>query len=596
MITNRIRITLIALICTLSIGAQKSVLVEAESFADKGGWVVDQQYFTLIGSSYLMAHGMGENVKDANTTVSFPEKGKYHLWVRTKDWAPFPVGPGKFNLKIGDSYSKEFGSTGKEGWQWYEGGTIQIDNPEEVNIALQDLTGFNGRCDAIYFSKNKKDVPPAANEEQLSWRRELLGLDETPQTLGDYDIVVIGGGMGGIGTAVSSARNGLKVALIQDRPVLGGNNSSEIRVHLMGQTTWDNIYPVLGRITREFDNGDPKNANPDGKLYGDKRKHQLVTQEKNIDLFLNMFAYDVEVADNKIVAVIARDINTNRELRFEGKLFADCTGDGTIGFKAGADYRLGRESREESGESFAPEKRDAFALGSSNLWHATDMGEPSSFPETPWALQFTEDYFLDTYKSTWVWETGFTNYDPLTEIEEIRDHNLRAIYGNWSFLKNEKAEKYGNYKFDWVAYIAGKRESRKLMGDYVFSQMDIDGTYEPQDDAFVVCTWTIDLHFPDSLNSAHFPGEEFISATKHYRYKPFHIPYRCMYSRNIDNLYMAGRNISTTHIAFGATRIMNSIGMMGELVGYAAAIAIENETTPRGVYEDHLEELKEKLK
>lgn len=576
--------------------AQKSLLVETESFTNKGGWVVDQQYFDIIGSSYLMAHGMGEVVKDAKTKVTFPEKGKYKLWVRTKDWAPFPKGPGKFKLKIGNDYIEEFGSTGKEGWHWYDGGTITIDNPENVSITLQDLTGFNGRCDAIYFSKSKKDVPPAADEDQLEWRRAKLGLDKEPHTIGNFDMVVVGGGMGGLGTALSAARNGLKVALIQNRPVLGGNNSSEIRVHLMGHTTWDNKYPRLGRITRELDNGDPKNANPNGKLYGDKRKMMLVKQERNIELFLNMHAYDVEMDGNNIKAVIARDINTNRELRFEGRFFADCTGDATIGFKAGADYRVGRESRAQTGESLAPEKADNFALGSSNLWHASDMGEASSFPETPWALQFSDDYYLDTHKSTWVWETGFKLYDPILEAEKIRDHNFRAIYGNWSYLKNHKAEKYGNYKFDWVAYIAGKRESRKLMGDYIFTQMDIDGSKTPEDDAMVVCTWSIDLHFPDSLNSAHFPGEEFISATIHHKYKPYHIPYRCLYSRNIDNLYMAGRNISTTHVAFGSTRIMNSICMMGELIGYAAGLAKKYNTTPRGVYENHLEELKEMLR
>jgi hypothetical protein len=303
----------------------------------------------------------------------------------------------------------------------------------------------------------------------------------------------------------------------------------------------------------------------------------------------------VETEGNRIRAVIARHIETNRELRFEGRLFSDCTGDGTIGFLAGADYRSGRESRAQTSEPSAPENPDNFALGTTNMWHASLMDEPSDFPETPWALQFSEEYYIDSPNSEWYWESGFNNFDPILEAEEIRDHNFRAIYGNWSFLKNHRKGKYANYKLDWVAYIGGKRESRKLMGDYILAEMDCTGEIPPQPDAFVTATWTIDLHFPRPENQEYFPGEEFLSEARQKRVKPFKIPYRCLYSRNIDNLYMAGRNISTTHVAFGATRVMRTTGMMGELVGISAAMAIRYDTGPRGIYENYLEELRNVL-
>jgi len=579
-----------------SANAQRGTLLETESFKNKGGWQVDQQYIDIMGSSYLLAHGMGVPVKNASTTFALPDKGAYYVWVRTKDWAPFPVGPGKFLVKIGETYSREFGASGEKGWKWYPGGKISIENPASVNVEIEDLTGFEGRCDAIYFTTDKNDLPPNDLVTMSPWRKKLLGTTEARKIERKFDLVVVGGGVAGICASVVAARNGLTVALIQNRPVLGGNNSSEIRVHLMGKVDQGNPYPTLGRIVRELDNGDPQNANIDGKLYGDDRKESIVKMEKNISLFLNSHATGVEMDGQKIKAVVARNIETNEEIKLEGRLFADCTGDGTIGFLAGADYRIGRESKAETNEPWAPEKADRFVLGTSNMWHSSDFGKPSDFPLTPWALQFTDKYFIDSPTSEWFWETGFSNFDPISEAEEIRDHNFRAVYGNWSYLKNNLKEKYANYQLDWVAYIGGKRESRRLMGDYIFTEMDCDATIPTQPDGFVTGTWTIDLHFPDPENSKYFPGQEFLTSTDHKRFKPYQIPYRCMYSRNIENLYMAGRNISATHVAFGSTRVMRTTGMMGELVGYAASLAISHQTSPRGVYENHLEELRSILK
>jgi hypothetical protein len=302
----------------------------------------------------------------------------------------------------------------------------------------------------------------------------------------------------------------------------------------------------------------------------------------------------VETEGNRIVAVLARNIETNKEYRFPGKLFADCTGDGTIGYLAGADYRQGRESRSETGESMAPEVADDFTMGSSNLWNAVEEPFPSEFPETPWALPFTDEYHWEGTRSRWTWETGFGNFNTVADAEKIRDHNFRAIYGNWSYLKNHKKEKYANWKLNWVAHISGKRESRRLLGDHILTQQDLqDHVIYP--DGLVTTTWDIDLHFPDSVNSYYFPGEEFISWYEHPGIKPYPVPYRCLYSRNIENLMMAGRNISVTHVALGSIRVMRTTGMMGEVLGHAAYLCIKHQTTPRGVYEDHLEEMKDML-
>jgi hypothetical protein len=584
----------LSFILATQIQAQTHVLVEAESFASPGGWVIDQQSYAVQKSSYLMAHGLGRPVKDAQTSVKFAKKGKYKVWVRTKDWAPFPTGPGKFQLKIdGKSLPKVFGESGDAQWKWYDGGLIDI-HSDSVTLALQDLTGFNGRCDAILFSSDLKFTPPNEVESLYSLRRKLLNLDGTLSEAGKFDLVVVGGGVAGMCAAITASRSGLKVAFIQDRPVLGGNNSSEVRVHLMGDVD-KNHYPKLGRIVRELDNGDPGNGNPDAKLYGDNRKASIVKAEKNITLFLNTHVYKAEKSGDRITAVVGRNIATNKETRFEGIYFADCTGDGTVGFLAGADFKMGRESRAETGESLASETKDDFTLGTSNLWASVPVDSVTKFPLTPWALQFSNEYHIDEFKSDWEWETGFGKFNTITQAEEIRDHNLRAVFGNWSYLKNNKSEKYGNRSLAWVAYIGGKRESRRIIGDHVLNQMDVqEGKMYP--DATVTATWTIDLHFPEAKNALYFPGEEFRASTKHIRVAPYTIPYRCLYSRNVSNLFMAGRNISTTHVAFGSTRVMRTCGMMGEVVGYAAAIAKKHQTTPRGVYQNQLNELMSVIK
>jgi len=587
-------LTLFLLLSALQISAQNHVFVETESFEDKGGWVIDQQSFVVMGSSYLMAHGMGRPVKDATTTVKFPKKGKYHVWVRTKDWAPFPKGPGKFQVSVdGKAINQTFGESGSDEWKWYDAGETEIKN-DQIKLAIKDLTGFNGRCDAILFTDAPKFTPPDKLEELTAFRKKLLNLTDTPVSAGHFDMVVVGGGIAGTCAAISASRMGLKVALIQDRPVLGGNNSSEIRVHLMGDVD-KNYYPKLGRIVREMDNGDPGNGNPDAKEYGDARKTAIVKAEKNISLFLNTFVYKVEKQNDIITAVVGRDIATNKETRFEGSFFSDCTGDGTIGYLAGAEFRMGRESKAETGESLAAEKADDFTLGTSNLWASLPRDTVSTFPETPWALQFSDEYHIDNSKADWEWETGFGNFNTITDAEKIRDHNLRAIYGNWSYLKNHKSQKYAKHELAWVAYIGGKRESRRIIGDHILNQMDIqEGKQYP--DGSVTATWTIDLHFPDSKNSKYFEGQEFFAGTKHIKVAPYTIPYRCLYSKNIQNLFVAGRNISTTHVAFGSTRVMRTCGMMGEVVGFAAYLTAKYKTTPRGVYQDHLPELMAILK
>ncbi|MGM9735724.1 MAG: FAD-dependent oxidoreductase [Candidatus Cryptobacteroides sp.] len=583
-----------ALLCGLqTVRAMDGVVfVEAENFSAKGGWSVDQQFMDMMGSPYLLAHGMGVPVEDAVTRIQIPSDGVWTVWVRTYNWtSPWSAeaGPGAFKVRIaGKTLKTRLGTTG-DGWMWQSAGSVKL-KAGETELALCDLTGFDGRCDAICLTKDKDAVLPAGGDELASFRREFLGLGE-PKVQAGYDFVVVGGGIAGMCAAVSSARLGCKVALVNDRPVLGGNNSAEVRVHLGGHIE---LGPNkgLGRMIREFGHTKSGNAQP-ASNYEDGRKQEFIDAEENITLYAPYHAVEVRMDGNRISAVLVRHIETAEEIWLEAPLFSDCTGDGTLGFLAGADYLMGREAASEYGESLAPEVADKMTMGASVQWYSRKGEKPSSFPEFSYGIVFNEDNCEKVRMGEWQWETGM-NFDQVYDAERIRDYGLLVIYSNWSFLKNHYSKKadYADRALDWVAYVAGKRESRRLLGDYVLKQDDIDKNVFHEDGSFT-SSWSIDLHFPDPKNTANFPGAEFKAATVHNWIYPCTVPYRCLYSRNIDNLFMAGRNISVTHVALGTVRVMRTTGMMGEVVGMAASLCKANSCLPRQVYQQHLPELKE---
>lgn len=606
---------LLLLCCGPLLRPADAVLVEAESLSKYGGWVLDQQSMDVMGSPYLMAHGLGHRVQDASGPVKFPKAGEYRMFVRTRDWVP-NFGPGRFRVIVnGKAVPKVFGTEGNGEWDWHDGGAVNIP-AAEVEIGLRDLSGFNGRCDAILFVAGAPASyrPPNDLKTMTTWRKKLLRIPEKPVDAGQFDFVVIGGGYAGIGASVAAARLGMKVALIQDRPVLGGNASSEIAVNPIGNLDFD-LYPRNADVIKDLEGGN------------DARQLEVVESEPNISLFLNTRAFAVEMDRGRVRAVVARDTRSSKELQFTAPLFADCTGDAVIGALAGAEFRVGREARESTGETFAPDKADNQLLGNSNYWRAVPIpnGARPTFPECPWAIQVNEEsYDIPAPKypprgmppgmltaGVWNWESGF-NRDPVTEVEHIRDHNLRAIFGVWDFLKNRSKDKakYVDWRLDWVGYILGKRESRRLIGDHVITQQDLEENAQ-YPDGVVVATWYVDLHFPHPVNSKYFPGEEFRSIAyddpnfKAYseqirghelKIKPFPIPYRSLYSKNVPNLFMAGRNISATHVGLAPVRVMKTTAMMGTVVGRAAYLCRKYKTEPRGLYQNHLEDFKAFLK
>ena len=562
-------------------GNPATILLEAESFETHGGWKLDTQFIEEMGSPYLLAHGLGVPVADASTTFDLESAGIYHVWVRTKDWVArwdAPGTPGKFHVSFNEQkLATDFGTEGAE-WHWQYGGTVQTVKGAN-SIRIIDATGFDGRCDCIALTSQKLSPP-----NESGWRKERLRVSESPVSHGPYDLVVVGGGYAGTAASISAARMGLSVALIQNRPVLGGNGSSEVRVWAKGLIRRGK-YPRIGEIVEEFRDNAKKSPGT-YEEFGDSKKEAIVRAEDKIDLFLNMHAFAVktDTSQTLIESVTALDTRTSETHVFHGTLFCDATGHATIADHAGAETAMEPTGR----------------MGMSNMWAWDELSEPVPFPETPWALPLAMDDFPypRDHHGQWFWESGFDK-DPLHDAEGIRDWNLRAVFGAFSAMKNgDGAPEHTNAGLTWLAFAGGPRESRRILGDVVLTQDDIVAKREFSDGC-VPSTWSIDLHYPKEQYAAKFPDNPFISIAVHDRRVDrsfgYPIPYRCFYSRTITNLFMAGRCISVTHKALGTTRVMQTCGMMGEVVGKAASVAIRNNGNPRSVYEDYWSELADLL-
>jgi hypothetical protein len=575
---------LLGLIC-IGFAHGDTLLVEAEQFADTGGWQVDTQFIESMGSPYLIAHGLGMPVADAATEVEIKDAGSYRIWVRTLDWTKRlgrASGAGAFELLVNGKKTGENLGLGPETWTWQPAGEADLTAGGAV-LTVRDLTGFDGRIDAILLSDDPAFTPPQENHvaDRATW--QFRGAPGNGETLEGFDLVVIGGGYGGLGASISAARMGAKVALIQNRTVLGGNGSSEIRVWAKGNLP-PSEYP-LADIVREIQ--DEATASPaPAEQFVDDRKERVVRAEKNITLLLGHHAYGLEMAGGNIAAVKVLEVGSGRIKRIAGRLFADCTGHGFIGEWANADRNMTEKGR----------------MGMSNMWMWENTDGPVAFPQQPWMLAFDTKSFPYPRRghAEWFWESGFDKH-PVRELEITRDWNLLAAFSAWSAIKNRKAhaerdpDGHAKARLSWLAYIGGTRETQQLLGDIILTGDDIISKKEFPD-AVVRTTWSIDLHYPQEQYVQALPQHPFIARAVHGKgvnaAEGYPIPYRCFYSRNVPNLFMAGRNISVEREALGTIRVMKTIAMMGVTVGRAAALATLHDCPPREVYTKHLDEAK----
>ena len=571
-------------------------LIEAESFSQKGGWVVEQQSMETIHSAYLMAHGMGVPVADAVHTVSVPQAGVYHVWALCRDWTAVwnvkdPAG--KFKVGVDGVLLEETLGTNGACWAWQKAGEVALTEGRH-EIRLRDLTGFNGRCDCLYFTQSS-EVPSSCLQDVDELRRRLnwCCVEEAEES---YDLIVVGGGVAGICTALSALRSGVNALLIHDRGVLGGCNSSEIRVCMGGMCNLD-PYPNVGNVVREIG---PVMGHPflfAGEYYEDHRKlAAFEVSEVRDRVRLYECVTEVETEGNRIVSVIATHVLTGKKRRYRSNLFSDCTGDGVLARKAGCAVMYGRESSAAFGESLAPAEAQKMVMGHSIRWYSEETQEETPFPDLDWNLPFNDDTCLNVYSGDWEQEAGFSR-DMVGEIEYIRDFGLRAIYSNWSYQKNRycKKDAFARHSLRWVSAIGGKRESYRVVGDHILTQQDVE-EHRPYEDATACMTWSIDLHFPECDNAALYE-EPFRSFAYHRGIgTPYAIPYRCLYARDAENLFLGGRLVSATHVAFASLRVMRTLGQLGEVVGMAAALCKEKNCLPRAVYTYYWAEMQEKLK
>ncbi|GAA0953548.1 FAD-dependent oxidoreductase [Nonomuraea longicatena] len=398
----------------------------------------------------------------------------------------------------------------------------------------------------------------------------------------NHDITVVGGGLAGVCAAVAAARLGRTVALVNNRPVLGGNSSSEVRVWVCGATGHGrNHHAREGGIMGELF-VENQYRNPHGNPYfWDTTVLDLVRAEPNISLFLNTDVRHVAAGEHGIESVTGWMMGSEREIVFTSALFLDCTGDGLVGHLAGARHRIGREGRQEYGEPWAPELPDDITLGSTLLFYTKDAGEPVRYVPPSFAKDITRTSIPerriiragDNGCAYWWIEFG-GELDTVHDNDRIRDELWSVVYGIWDHIKNSGGFDAETMTLEWVGALPGKREYRRFLGDHVLTQHDVLGQ-TPFEDRVAFGGWSIDLHPPQGM----YAEED--GAKQRYADGVYHIPYRSLYSVNVPNLLMAGRNISASHVAFGSTRVMATCATIGQAAGTAAALCAASGLRPR---------------
>ncbi|ALX65784.1 FAD-dependent oxidoreductase [Microbacterium sp. XT11] len=416
----------------------------------------------------------------------------------------------------------------------------------------------------------------------------------------EADIIVVGGGLAGVSAAVAAARLGRRTVLINNRPVLGGNSSSEVRVWVCGATAhgnqrWARETGIIGEMYRENQFRNPE-GNP---VYWDDVVLDTVRREPNLTLFLNTEVLEAEATGpddaRRVLSVTGWTMGSEIRTVFRAPLFLDCTGDGLIGRLVGARHRLGKESRAEFGEEWAPEQPVREFLGSTLLFYTKDIGRPVKYvaPESAKDISTTPIPATRIIRSGdsgahyWWIEWG-GQLDIVDDNERIRDELRSVILGIWDHIKNSGEFDADNLTLEWIGNLPGKREYRRFIGDYTLRQQDVL-EQTAFDDGVAFGGWSIDLHPAEGMYATG------AGAVQRFSDGLFEIPYRSLYSANVENLLMAGRNVSATHIAFGAARVMATCAAMGEAAGTAAALCLEHDVTPRGLYEQHREDLRQTL-
>lgn len=416
-------------------------------------------------------------------------------------------------------------------------------------------------------------------------------------TVHHVDICVVGGGIGGMFTAIAAARHGAKVALMHDRPVLGGNASSEIRMWISGAGTRVRDLQETGIMEELLLENMYRNPKRNFSIW-DALLYEMVRFEENIDLILNCTCCEAQCEKGHIESVKGFQLTTYTWHEVQAKIFVDSSGDSILAPLTGAEFKVGREAKSEFNEEFGLEVADNHTMGMSIMIQCRETDHPVSYTPPKWAYDFPTDeamhnkphnlYAINT-NFYWIELGGMQN--SIDDTEQVRDELLKIAFGVWDHIKNHGDHGAENWELEWVSFLPGKRESRRYVGDYILTQHDVENCTRFED-VVAYGGWQIDNHLPggfymDAKNGGHLQKRRLS--------EPYGIPLRSLYSKNIDNLMFAGRNISASHIAFSSTRVMGTIGVIGQAVGTAAAIAVKNAMLPREACAQKISEIQDAL-
>ncbi len=442
----------------------------------------------------------------------------------------------------------------------------------------------------------------------------------------EYEVIVVGGGMSGVCAAISAARHGARVALVHARAVLGGNASSEIRIHISGadQSLKQPDY-AEGGLLYELMLENKRGNDNFSYSHWDMVLFDAAKKEENLEVFYNTVMFDAVTEGDTIKSIFCVQETTEMRFKLSAPIYIDCTGNGTLGYYAGAEFTSGSEAYDEYLEPHAPKERNDFRMGNTILLKAVNMGKPVKFTPPACAKKLTEQMLKkrihcaemrdkidvsespdpEEYKRTSMTSSACSDYgywwlelmgesdDIITEYESIRDDLVGYCYGLWDHIKNNDEGVHNhnaeNYALEWVGMLPGMRESRRLVGDYMLSEVDIL-KHARFDDAICYGGWCVDLHAPHGLLDF-----DKLPSDCNYYLGVYSIPYRSYYSKNIKNLFMAGRNISTTRLGLASTRIIGCCAIGGEAVGIAAALCTKYGCSPRELSFGHIAELQQAI-
>ncbi len=574
------------------------IWIDAVDFAERGGFLLETQFVREMGQAYLLADGVGEAVAPAATTFLVKKEGLYRIWVRTKNWCPDHAPDGLTLLVDGTPSPHVCGKMHRNGWYFEIGGEFSL-LAGEHRLEVRDLNGWFGRFACVILT-NDYDFLPSSERETLERQRLFCKkIKKTSTNMGHFTLAVAGGGVGGVVAAISAARLGLTVALLQDRPVLGGNGSTEANVALDGAAfrgchETGLVFEI--KCYRE--------------QHGISWSEALATfaeREPRLQVFYNTLLVGATTRRQCITKVKALHTLTLAEGTLSADYFIDATGDGWLGYYAGAAYRVGREGKMLHGESFAPPLSDDNTMSGCATRGATtsaetvcsylaeDCGVPTPFVCPDWAFALPRGDALGRTpqrldRGAW-WLEMPGDYDDLFEAEYTRDAMLRMAVGYFDWLKNswEERDRAACYRLKGLGTYLAKRESRRLIGPRILTENDYrEGRCFA--DAVGYCGWNIDVHHTSGI----FSGKDGkFSLNRKIPLTP--IPFSVLYSKSIKNLMMTGRCISTTHIALGSTRVQLTAAILGQAVGSAAYLCKKHNKLPDGIRKEHITELQQLL-